>query len=170
MSLANGFREGGITLEYRLIRGVLVDWKRRYEESSTDLENLTEAVRSTHNHILLQIGDTLPRNLSIKSDPFTLFIKSEADYLRSLSNYSKRYTEALKDSQGNQTVGLDLPAIWANFKDTPDVDSARLYAINTHRYDVTQTAIRDQAIGQKLDEHITSLDRLLESLTLEDNE
>ncbi|KAH0544485.1 hypothetical protein FGG08_001383 [Glutinoglossum americanum] len=169
LSLANGFREGKIALEYRLIRGVLVDWKRRCEESSTGFENLAEAVRSTRNHVLLQIGDILPPNLSIKSDPFTSFIKSEADYLRSLSNYSKRYIEALKDSQGNQTVSLDLPAIWAKFKDTPDVDSARLYAINAHRYDVTQTAIRDQAIGQKLDEHVTSLDRLLESLMLEDN-
>ncbi|KAI9764332.1 MAG: hypothetical protein M1839_005963 [Geoglossum umbratile] len=166
MELANGLRQGKVTLEYRLIRGVLVDWKRRCQERGNGFKDLAEAVLSTRKYVLLQIGEIPPSSKSIKSDAVIAFIKCEADYLRSLAEYSKRYAEALKDSQGNQTVVLDLPAIWANFKDKPDVDSARLYAVGVHRYSVTQVMVKDQAIGQKLNGHVISLDRFLESLKL----
>ncbi|KAH0544430.1 hypothetical protein FGG08_001457 [Glutinoglossum americanum] len=166
MELANGLRQGKVTLEYRLIRGVLVDWKRRCQERGAGFKDLAEAVLSTRKYVLLQIGEILPSSKSIKSDAVTAFVKCEADYLRSLTEYGKRFAEALKDSQGNQTVALDLPAIWANFKDKPDVDSARLYAINVHRYSVTQMMAKDQAIGQKLNGHVIFLDRFLESLKL----
>ncbi|KAI9760439.1 MAG: hypothetical protein M1840_002417 [Geoglossum simile] len=80
---------------------------------------------------------------SIKSDVVTVFIECEVDYFRSLTEYSKYYTEALKDYQGNQTVISDLPSIWASFKDKPDVNSTRLYAINIHRYSIIEMMAKD---------------------------
>ena len=170
MKLANELREGKIALEYRLIRGVLVDWGRRCRESGADFKDLAGEVRSTRAHVLLQIGDMPPSNNSIKRSSFSAFVRCEADYLQALSKYSKRYTEALRDSQGNQMIASDLPTLWANFKDKPDVDSARLYHIHAHRYSVLQTSIKDEAIEQKLDGRVEFLGRLMEAMELADQD
>ncbi|KAI9794755.1 MAG: hypothetical protein M1816_002883 [Peltula sp. TS41687] len=157
IKLKEALRLSGTTLEYRLIRAFVVEFIRRLREGASDL---SETVVSTRSHVRLQIGGDLPETASISNNQFIAFISSLSKHIRELISYSKRHTDALKDYLGNQAVGESLNAIWETFARSPDVDSALLWAIQSHRFDVTQMAGKDGDVQGKLESLANLLERL----------
>ncbi|KAI9773999.1 MAG: hypothetical protein M1839_001950 [Geoglossum umbratile] len=171
LALSKGLRDSQVILEYRLIRGVIVEWHRRVGEAGAlDPQGLSELAIQTRKHVSLQFGEIPSSSTSLERDSLAAWVECHTQHIKALSEYNKLYVSALKNSQDDQVVAESLPAIWQTYANRPDVDSTRLMAGQAQRYNVSQLAGRDEGVGAKLDDYVKFLERFQQSVVLEEHE
>lgn len=148
--ISDALRDENVVLEFRLVRAFLVEacWRIRCAGPE-----ITEFANSTRTHVLLQLGDVPPAVVSVGENAFAAFCTAEADKIHSIAELSRRQTKALKDSQGDHLIADNLPSIWTTFGESPDVDSAKLYAQHMHRFNVSAISNHRLEIEEHLDKH-----------------
>jgi len=111
----------------------------------------------------MQIGKvpeaaTTTTTRSLQASNYATFLSAEANHLRNIAEHSKLSTKALKDSQGDHVISGSLPLIMQKFGTRPDVDSAKMYGAQIHRFNVNVVAESKVEIEKMLTDRAEDLD------------
>ncbi|ETN36977.1 uncharacterized protein HMPREF1541_07965 [Cyphellophora europaea CBS 101466] len=160
-----------IVLPYAHTRAFIVDFLRRLEAlefNPDDSAELNEAVVRCRDHVRYQIGgkSSYVEPASEPGDVVRGVLHAEIHKLQSFRTFTHDSIQALKDSQGDSAISTapTLPQIWTKYGLSPDVDSAKLYAMGVHRHNVEALRCILRPLEQMIDDHCKIMQELSASL------
>lgn len=133
----------------------------RSGDSTADAGELVVGIRK---HVRLQLGDARPIETSMDADFFGAFLESHTKHIEAIVAFSRRHEEAMKGVQINQATGDSISEIWEKYASKPDMDSARAFAMLSHRYSISQLIKMSEGVGSKLEDYLTHLLQFQNSL------
>lgn len=159
MLMSQGLRAGGVTLEYGLIRVYIVAWMDRVHTADMEgKKHLGKLAKECEKFAQLACGGaTVSPTVQVKDNDLIAFLETTIENLRAIVSYTKEYTDAIRESIGEDFSGESLADIFKRFSVTPDVEGASQWIREACNYILKELINRDEGAINYIRELIDSL-------------
>lgn len=165
-SVNAGLVAGHVVLPYTHLRAFIVQYIHEIETDKfdpDDEEASSSAALRCSIHVSHQLGSN-PRFLDREAEVegITLILDGQKKAMEHINTYISVAVDALKDSQGDSAIGTapTLPQIWQKYGLSPDLDSAKMYALGVHRHNVQALRAILGPVETMLKENCEQLEKL----------